>query len=215
MRAVATRDPTLTGSPTTRLPESGLTSNGHGLHDQSDGTKAPRRSRFWPIVAVAGLAFGLAGVGVASAAMIQAPTKVVGPTGPRGATGATGPQGPTGAKGATGATGARGPRGATGPAGPAGTLLGATVVKPAAKSTAPDPNRGAVLADRLTCPAGTVLMGGGAEVSANGIVADRNVELRTSFPINSTTWQVVAMTTAQLGAGKVMTLQPYVMCGKK
>ena len=50
-------------------------------------------------------------------------------------------------------------------------------------------------------------------MSAPGIVADRNVALRESFPLNDTTWQTVAIVTGPLGQGMKMTLTPFVMCG--
>ena len=67
---------------------------------------------------------------------------------------------------------------------------------------------------KTSCPAGKVLLNGGAQVTAPGLQADRNVMLRSSFPINSTKWQTVAIVTGPLGAGAVMTMTPYVVCGE-
>jgi hypothetical protein len=76
-----------------------------------------------------------------------------------------------------------------------------------------DPPVGTVLEAKTTVPAGDVLLSGGAQVSAPGTVADRNVALRESFPLNDTTWETVAIVTGPLGKGVKMTLTPYVMYG--
>jgi hypothetical protein len=157
---------------------------------------------------VVAVVLGLAGVGLGVAALVRTPSTVTGPAGqrgPRGATGARGPRGPAGAAGR---------QGPVGKAGPAGTIKSVEVVRPSADVTAPDPAVGAVLVGRTGCPADTVLVGGGAQVSAPGVTGDRNVELRSSFPLSSTRWQVVAEVTGPLGAGNAMTLKPYVLCGK-
>ena len=79
--------------------------------------------------------------------------------------------------------------------------------------SAPNPPAGTVVVTDTSCPSGQVLLSGGARVSAPGVVGDRNVELRASFPLNSTTWQAVGMVTGPLGNGNSMTVKPYVVCG--
>jgi hypothetical protein len=79
--------------------------------------------------------------------------------------------------------------------------------------SAADPPVGTVLEAKTTVPAGNVLLSGGAQVAAPGTVADRNVALRESFPLNDTTWETVAIVTGPLGQGVKMTLTPYVMYG--
>ncbi|MGH9109535.1 MAG: hypothetical protein ACRDY3_08775, partial [Acidimicrobiales bacterium] len=118
-------------------------------------------------------------------------------------------------QGTAGPRGAVGPKGAPGPRGPAGTIVGSKVLRPASKSTAPGAAAGTVLVQKMTCPPGKVLLGGGAQVSANGVLADRKVELRSSFPLTTRTWQVVAEVTHDLGPGKSMTLAPYLLCGTR
>ena len=76
------------------------------------------------------------------------------------------------------------------------------------------PGVGTVLVAKTTCPAGKILLSGGAQVSAPGVLADRNVELRSSFPFSTTQWQTVAIVTGRLGTGVVMTMRPYVVCGE-
>jgi hypothetical protein len=197
------------GWPTTQLP----TSSGRaaptagpgqpGTRSDEPGQGSPRGPSRW-LVALAALAllFGLAGAGAGTYALVRGPQKVVGPTGPPG------PQGP---RGPAGATGAPGPKGATGPA---GTIKATTIVSPTADISGPDPGVGAVVVADTSCPSSEVLLGGGGRVSAPGIVGDRNVEIRASFPLNARTWQVVGEVTGPLGAGNSMTLRPYVICGK-
>lgn len=88
-----------------------------------------------------------------------------------------------------------------------------TAVSPTATVSAPNPPVGTVLVAQTTCPPGTVLLTGGAQVFAPGVLPDRNVELRSSAPLNATTWQTVGEVTGPLGAGNPMTLKPYVLCG--
>jgi hypothetical protein len=57
-------------------------------------------------------------------------------------------------------------------------------------------------------------VGGGAQVTAPGVTADRNVTLRSSYPLNNTTWVTVALVTGTLGQGASMTMTPYVICGE-
>lgn len=184
-------------------------------------TPPPRRMGKGLAAGIAGAALlGAAGIGLGVAALVAVPNH--GPAGPQGATGPQGPAGPAGAVGPIGPKGATGPagpagapgkQGAPGPAGPPGSVAKAGVVRPTALTSAPNPPVGAVLVARTSCPAHTVLLSGGAQVSAPGVVGDRNVELRSSFPLNATTWQTVAEVTGPLGAGNAMTLHPYVLCG--
>ena len=82
-----------------------------------------------------------------------------------------------------------------GTTGPAGALAATSIVASTALKSAPDPGVGTVLVAKTTCPAGKILLSGGAQVSAPGVLADRNVELRSSFPFSTTQWQTVAIVT--------------------
>jgi hypothetical protein len=159
-------------------------------------------------VVIASAILGLAGIGVGVAALNA--------SGP-GSNGLVGPQGSTGAQGATGSQGVpgtAGARGLTGLTGPTGTISSGQLISATAIVSQPDPPVGSVLVAKTSCPVGKVLLSGGAQVSAPGVVADRNVYLRSSFPLNSTTWQTVAITSGSLGSGTSMTLKPFVLCGK-
>ena len=162
---------------------------------------APR----WVVpVVVAALVVGLAGLGAGAYAVATMPAKTSGPQGPAGVRGTMGPQGPQGVPGATGQRG---------PVGPAGTIATTSIVSSTALTSAADPAVGTVLVARTSCPAGKVLLSGGAQVYAPGAQADRNVVLRSSFPVSATKWQTVALVTGPLGAGASMTMKPYVVCG--
>jgi hypothetical protein len=179
------------------------------LKDPAAVPQTPQRpwddkgSSKWVVpVVVAALVVGLAGLGVGAYAVATMPAKTSGPQGPVGQTGATGPQGQQGVPGAKGE------------AGPAGALAATSIVAGTALKSAPDPAVGAVLVAETSCPAGKILLSGGAQVSAPGVQADRNVELRSSFPFSTTKWQTVSIVTGPLGAGVVMTMKPYVVCGE-
>jgi hypothetical protein len=86
-------------------------------------------------------------------------------------------------------------------------VAGATV------TSAPNPPVGTVLVAKTSCPFGTILLTGSAQVTATGVIADRNVQLRESLPLAPNIWQTVALVTASLGQGMAMSMKPYVVCG--
>jgi hypothetical protein len=160
-----------------------------------------RNSSLWLAMA-ASAAIGLAGLGVGVDALQSAP-----------ASGPIGARGPAGTQGAVGPQGIQGVVGKEGPAGSPGTIAATTVVSSTALVSAPNPPVGTVLVATTSCPIGEALLGGGAQLSASG-ASDRNVELRSSFPLTTKTWQTVGLVTASLGSGHSMTMKPYVLCGK-
>jgi hypothetical protein len=85
------------------------------------------------------------------------------------------------------------------------------VVAATTLSTAPNPAVGTALVARSQCPAGKITLSGGASVVSG--LSTKNVQLQSSFPLNSTTWETVAIVTGPLGAGQVMSMKPYVLCG--
>jgi hypothetical protein len=162
----------------------------------------PEKWPRWVVpVVIAALVLGLAGLGVGAYAVATTPAKTSGPQGPAGAQGATGPQGP------------EGPQGAKGEPGPPGTIAATSIVTSTAVTSSPGAAAGTVLEAKAACPAGRVLLSGGAEVSASSTQADRKVVLRSSFPSSTTEWQTVAVVIRPLGAGVTMTMKPYVLCG--
>jgi hypothetical protein len=152
-------------------------------------------------VAIGALVLGLVGLGVGAYALATMPAKTSGPRGPAGPEGAQGLQGPPGLAGAQG------------PAGPAGTVADTTIVSAPALASAANAPAGTLLPAVTSCPSGHVLLSGGAQVSASPASADNNVGLQSSFPLDKTHWQTVAVVTHTLGAGVTMTMKPFVVCG--
>jgi hypothetical protein len=167
-------------------------------------TRSNRPGRLLTVGLAVSAALGLAGIGLGVSALTSVPNS--------GPTGATGAQGVPGLQGATGPTGPRGATGAQGVPGPPGTIKATELVSPTAIVSAPDPALWTSLVATTSCPSGMVLLSGGAQVFAPG-AADRNVELRSSFPLTKTSWRTVAWVTGPLGVGNTMTLKPYVLCG--
>ena len=179
----------------------------HSGNGAFEGSGMPRKNRPGRLL-TAGLALsaalGLAGIALGVSALTSAPKS--------GPTGAPGPTGPQGVPGPQGIQGPAGIRGATGSQGAAGTIKAAQLVSPTGIRSAPDPAIWTTLVATTSCPSGMVLLSGGAQVFAPG-AADHNVELRSSFPLTKDSWRTVAWVTGPLGAGNVMTLKPYVLCG--
>lgn len=170
--------------------------------DSSPDGEPPKGGRLpgWVLpVVIVSIVLGLAGIGTGIYAIHKVPPKTSGPT---GQTGATGPAG------AAGATGAAGP---AGPAGPAGTIAATTIVSTTTLVSAPAAPVGTVLTAKTACPAGDILVSGGAQVSDPG--PNQNVALRSSFPVSPTTWEVISVVVATLPAGVSMSMKPFVVCG--
>jgi hypothetical protein len=175
----------------------------------SENETRPMPSWVVPVV-IAALVVGVAGLGVGIYAVATMPGKTSGPRGPAGPAGERGEQGPQGAPGVDGPAGVAGPEG---PAGAAGTLASTSVVAGSTVTSPPNPAVGTVLAAKTSCPVGSLLLTGSAQVTAPGVIADRNVQLRSSIPLTSSVWETVAIVTAPLGPGVVMSMKPYVVCG--
>jgi hypothetical protein len=136
-----------------------------------------------------------------------------GPRGPEGDTGPAGPEGRNGAKGDTGATGHAGltgpigPRGLEGPPGPQGEpgkLTASQIVagSPASRDRAqPGDSTPSSVA---VCPAGTVLLGGGAFTTGKGAV------LNHSGPISDDAWSAGA--SKAFGGTGTMSVTAWAVC---
>jgi hypothetical protein len=89
----------------------------------------------------------------------------IGPTGPEGPAGPAGPQGPQGPAGTAGPQGSQGPAGPQGPQGPAGPTQTLSVQQAfSPEDDIPAGQSGFAVA---TCPAGTIVSGGGFTVLAS------------------------------------------------
>jgi hypothetical protein len=101
----------------------------------------------------------------------------------------------------------------SGPPGPVGTIASTTIVSALTQTSAPNPPVGTVLVAKTSCPVGRILVSGTAQVTADSVVADRNVQLRTSVPLRADVWETVAIVAAPLGPGISMSIKPYIVCG--
>ena len=131
-----------------------------------------------------------------------------------GATGPAGPQGPAGREGPQGPAGPEGPQGPTGPEGPAGpqgVVANTTIVTGTAALTAVAPLVGETSGvSTATCPAGTRLLGGGANL-AQGPAAGVRAAVSASYPSSATTWSATAVVTLT-GSGAA-SITAYAVCG--
>lgn len=153
-------------------------------------------------------------LGVTSSAGAHPPTpyhivrklkQKVGPAGPAGPTGPVGPVGPTGTDGLpgppgpTGLAGQMGPAGPTGPTGPAGG-------QPEIVSITQDFGRvqsGALIEVVVACPAGSVVVGGGAvtEITPPDEDDTKRVHQLFSGPVSETEWKTSSTAVSTLSNG--------------
>lgn len=167
------------------------------------------------------------------------PQGPAGPAGQAGPRGATGPAGPVGARGPSGKTGPAGTIAASilvpaaelkTTADPAvGTTLSATSSCPSddvllgggakvatatpKKATVPTTS-GAKGTPGAKSTGGGATSGDSAHNASGSSRAPVTVALQSSYPI-SAGWRTVAVVTGAVTGGQVMTLQPYLLCGKK
>ena len=127
---------------------------------------------------------------------LQGEDGAMGPAGPQGPAGPEGPQGPTGPEG---------------PAGPQGVVANTTIVTGTAALTTVAPLVGETSGvSTATCPAGTRLLGGGANV-AQGPAAGVRAAVSASYPSSATTWSATAVVTLT-GSGAA-SITAYAVCG--
>lgn len=139
----------------------------------------------------------------ASGAWPATGTSLVGPQGPKGntgATGATGPIGPTGAPGAPGATGAQGPSGYTGYQ----VVTGSKTFTDARGGTSQE-WAGA------SCPAGKVLIGGGAYTTSDeGYLTSSGPLVSGGVAYNE--WEARYLVRSDAGSGATITITAVAYC---
>ena len=148
---------------------------------------------------------------------------VEGPAGPQGPKGEPGPAGPTGPEGPQGAAGPQGEAGETGPAGPAGPKgdTGATGPRGPQGPAGPGMTGYEIVEERVVvnilasnhvsvdCPAGKVVVGGGARSGANYDEGYADMNILDSFPVDQDTWFARAY---YGGAYLHMNLTAYAIC---
>jgi hypothetical protein len=130
-----------------------------------------------------------------------------------GATGATGPQGPAGPQGETGPTGPQGvsgAQGATGPQGPPGPS-GASLESNSTTVNFSTLSLGETVSVSVPCPAGKVVLGGGAHTTVSVGALESLVSLRSTYPSGTSTWTAVAVATGTSLVG-TLTVNVYALC---
>ena len=95
-----------------------------------------------------------------------------------------------------------------GPAGPSGSqLVTGTPVTSAANAV-----RNTLTTATATCPAGKVVLGGGAQITTTSASKER-AQLVTSYPSAANTWTAIGVVAiGNLGAGQTMTVTAYALC---
>lgn len=169
-------------------------------------------------VGASGVQGALGPVGATGAQGLTGASGAQGAVGPVGATGVQGLQGLTGATGLTGLQGSQGvqgnpgPTGATGPSGPPGPS-GSTLVTGATQNSVSAAAIGTQVTATASCAAGSVLLGGGAQVTTNDGGANK-VEVQASYPSSTTTWTAVGVTSSSLAVNRTMSVTAYALCSQ-
>jgi hypothetical protein len=63
-----------------------------------------------------------------------------------------------------------------------------------------------------TCPAGTVLLGGGARVANSDATHPARVGIISSEPTGASSWQAIGVVTTGLGQSNAMTVTAFAVC---
>lgn len=172
---------------------------------------------------------------------IQGPA---GPQGRTGAAGPAGKEGPAGPAGPRGATGKQGPAGTIAASSilakpvmktavdpsvgtvltavsscPAGAVLlggGGQVATASASTSAKSGGTASGSSSASAAGSGATSAGtaSGASTAKPSTAENADVALKSSYPVTGG-WETVAVVTSPLPSGQVMTLKPYVVCGKK
>jgi Collagen triple helix repeat (20 copies) len=151
----------------------------------------------------------------------QGPQGTPGPAGSDGTTGPQGPPGPQGPAGQAGPQGLVGPQGAQGPIGPAGATgpPGPTSSQIAndggvTRSAAAGNTNGLSFSDTASCPAGRVLLGGGARLTSTATYANglSRVDLLESYASGATTWTATMVIRQNFVAASNATITAYAIC---
>lgn len=157
-------------------------------------------------------------VGAQGVQGVQGPVGNIGPQGPQGVPGPAGtdggigPQGPPGPTGAAGPTGLQGVIGPQGPVGPTASQIanGDGVTRAGTSGN----TAGVAVSDTASCPAGTVILGGGARLSSTATFAAgiNRVNLVESYPASASTWTATMVIRTAFAATSNATITAYAVC---
>jgi len=79
--------------------------------------------------------------------------------------------------------------------------------------SANNPNTGTVVGPATaSCPAGTVVLGGGADVTVAPAGQDGRAATRSSYPSSASQWTAVGTVIQNINGGRRVTVTPYVLC---
>jgi hypothetical protein len=79
-------------------------------------------------------------------------------------------------------------------------------------SSAANAPAGTIVTASVSCPAGTVVLGGGARVTVSAATQNQRVVLRASYPSSTTAWTAEAIVITTLTGGNTGRITPYVLC---
>jgi hypothetical protein len=71
---------------------------------------------------------------------------------------------------------------------------------------------GTTVTGTVDCPAGRVLLGGGATATTNQTSNSARFALQSSAPVDADTWRGIAVVTTTLAGGQAVTVRPYAIC---
>jgi hypothetical protein len=77
------------------------------------------------------------------------------------------------------------------------------------QTTASNPNVTTTLSATATCPAGKVLLGGGAKVTSG---QPERAVVQQSYPSAANTWTAVGLVITSMNSGNTMSVQAFVVC---
>jgi hypothetical protein len=85
------------------------------------------------------------------------------------------------------------------------------MVQGATTTTGTNPSNGTALTATATCPAGKVVLGGGASLTPTSGANATRVTLRSTIP-TATGWQATAVVTANFTGGGTASLTAFAIC---
>jgi hypothetical protein len=79
-------------------------------------------------------------------------------------------------------------------------------------TSAPAAPSGTVVTANVSCPAGKVVLGGGAETTTSKPDDRFRFAFVASYPSDASTWRASGVVTVTLSSGATATITPYALC---